>query len=328
LARFFGGIILGAAADSYGRKPIVSICLLVISILTLFSAFLPSVHDVTVDRALVVTIIFITLRIVIGFFVGGIWPTAAIFAMEKLYDLQWKTKDALRRTLYEGHYTKDALRRTLYEGCFEELTKKRTRASAIMQSGFHSGYLIAAFISVGLLTALGVPWHGWPVTIWHNSFFSFNDAFPWRTLCFLGGFFGIIWTDYFSISEKNELDGESFQYRKIKSEPPLRALLLNEENKDYRDILFSFWLILTGLLYMYYSVITILPEMLVRNDFLFPLSLSNEDYPLVIILIPISTFGAHIWLGFFVIVLGSIVKNGRGGDKCQQGSVLVILLIY
>ena len=105
LARFFGGMILGAAADSYGRKAIVIICLSVMSTLTLVSAFLPSVHDVTVDRALAVMISFITLRIVIGFFVGGIWPTAAIIAMEKL----------------------------------DALDKLRNIKQAFMESGFHLG---------------------------------------------------------------------------------------------------------------------------------------------------------------------------------------------
>ena len=75
------------------------------STLTLVSAFLPSVHDVTVDRALAVMISFITLRIVIGFFVGGIWPTAAIIAMEKL----------------------------------DALDKLRNIKQAFMESGFHLG---------------------------------------------------------------------------------------------------------------------------------------------------------------------------------------------
>jgi len=64
LARFFGGIILGAAADIYGRKPIVTISLLVMSILTLISAFLPSVHDVNAELALYMVIFFIILLLI------------------------------------------------------------------------------------------------------------------------------------------------------------------------------------------------------------------------------------------------------------------------
>ena len=181
LARFFGGIILGAAADSYGRKPIVTISLFVMSILTLISAFLPSVHDVTVELGTYIVISFIALRIVIGFFVGGIWPTAAIFAMEKLYDLK----------IHDSDKNKEALK---------NLQRNCTRASAIMQSGYHSGYLIAAFVSLGLL----VHFHTMPVPMWHNSYLSFNfkDAFTWRTLCFIGGVFGIVWTVYFSVFGK------------------------------------------------------------------------------------------------------------------------------
>jgi MFS family permease len=205
LARFFGGIILGAAADSYGRKTIVIISLSVMSTLTLISAFLPSIHDVPVDWALAVMISFITLRIVIGFFVGGICLDEEIKKRKKLDE----------------------------EKSFEEEIKKHTIASAIMQSGFHSGHLIAAFVSLGLLVAFGITWHGWPVTVWHSSYFSFKDAFTWRTLSFFGGYFGIIWADYFSNSEKNERETSDI-YRKIKS--PLKALLNNRENEEYRSI--------------------------------------------------------------------------------------------
>jgi MFS family permease len=226
-----------------------------------------------VEFALTVVVSFIALRIVIGFFAGGMWPTAAVSAMEEL------------------------------EATSLRATRKRTRASAIMQSGYHSGHLIAAFIFFFLLAPLAVPLpHGWPVTIWHN-FYSFNDAYTWRTLCFIGGVFGIAWTIYFSNSEKNE------QYRKINIESPLKALLFNEKNKEYRGILFNFWLVITGLLYMYYSVIVILPEMLVRNNFLIPYHLSSNDKgPLVTILILVSTLGAHVWLGFYC---HSAWKSGR-----------------
>jgi hypothetical protein len=50
------------------------------------------------------------------------------------------------------------------EKSFEEI-KRRTIASAIMQSGLHSGHLIAVFVSLGLLVAFGLTWHGWPLLL-------------------------------------------------------------------------------------------------------------------------------------------------------------------
>jgi MFS family permease len=178
------------------------------STLTLFSAFLPSVHDVKVDWALAVTIIFITLRIVIGFFVGGLWPTAVIFANEKRYNIHGN---------FDGS-----------DGSFEEFTKKRTKASAIMQSGFHTGHLIAALLSLGFLA---FPIH---IPMWHTHsyfYFSFKDASTWRMLSLIGGLFGIIWTLCFRYLER-KADPRPLPSGLL-SESPLKALITNRENKAF-----------------------------------------------------------------------------------------------
>jgi MFS family permease len=102
LARFFGGYLIGELADNHGRKPIVILCLFSISILMLLSAFLPSVHQVRVEMAYGVVIAFIVMRILVGFFVGGLWPTVAIFSMERLYKYDSNSNKMPQRSVQEN----------------------------------------------------------------------------------------------------------------------------------------------------------------------------------------------------------------------------------
>jgi MFS transporter, MHS family, proline/betaine transporter len=44
LARVFGGLFFGQLADKHGRQPIITLCLLTLSITMIVSAFLPSVY--------------------------------------------------------------------------------------------------------------------------------------------------------------------------------------------------------------------------------------------------------------------------------------------
>ena len=83
LGRVFGGVYFPRLADAHGRKPIVMLCLMVLSITTLFSAFLPNIYtNLTPLPSTIIPISFIVTRIIIGFFIGGIWPTAAILGLE------------------------------------------------------------------------------------------------------------------------------------------------------------------------------------------------------------------------------------------------------
>jgi hypothetical protein len=42
-------------------------------------------------------------------------------------------------------------------------------------------------------------------------------------------------------------------------------LIVTAENKKYHEIFFSFWLLLNGLMYMYYTTIITAPELFLRN---------------------------------------------------------------
>ena len=126
LARVFGGLYFGRLGDIYGRKPVVMICFLVISIIMIISAFLPSVFNKETSLFssypyFIIPLSFIITRISIGFFVGGLWPTAGVLAIENSYWLRFN-KD----------YRDEEF--NIAQILFKNATKKMTRESARMTS--------------------------------------------------------------------------------------------------------------------------------------------------------------------------------------------------
>jgi MFS family permease len=175
LGRVFGGLYFSRIADEYGRKPVVLLCLFILSITMILSPYIPSIYqNFTPLSNTVVPLLFVLSRIVIGFFVGGIWPTAAILGLEIISKskLDYKigpkwlnnyqsftairnyeegTIFNLKKILSNPQLLKyvrnfnqniDILKR--YEHYFNKEARKLTGKSASMQIGFFTGYLIAA----------------------------------------------------------------------------------------------------------------------------------------------------------------------------------------
>jgi MFS family permease len=86
LARVFGGLYLGRLADMHGRKPIIILSLISLTLTMFVSAYLPSVKSTPVDSHFLpyslLAVLFVLTRIIIGFFVGG-------YGQRLLY-LEWK----------------------------------------------------------------------------------------------------------------------------------------------------------------------------------------------------------------------------------------------
>jgi MFS transporter, MHS family, proline/betaine transporter len=83
LARVFGGLYFSRIADTHGRKPIVMTCLVMLSITMILSAYIPSIYISFAPLSnTIAPLLFILSRISIGFFIGGLWPTAAILGLE------------------------------------------------------------------------------------------------------------------------------------------------------------------------------------------------------------------------------------------------------
>jgi MFS family permease len=278
LMRVFGGMYFGRLSDIYGRKAVIMICSWFLTIIMIISAYLPSDYTNNMD-VISPAILFVITRILIGFFVGGLWPTAAILAMENLhwskfvhYNDKWKQ----------------------WNNDFENKVKRLTFQSSILQVWLFLGYFISVVVLINYGHQLA--------TFFYSHFFSsipqYNDFPLWRSMSLIAGFIGlvliILCRKYLNESIKwkewNEERKKWMEKKQRRAElelyrPGFTSLL---KNKKYREILFSFWLIMTGLMYMYYSTIITAPELFLRDGSLTP------NFFLVLL---ITMALAHIWVG-------------------------------
>jgi hypothetical protein len=127
--------------------------------------------------------------------------------------------------------------------------EKLTWQSGIIQTGFSISIVIAAIIA---------------------SNFHYNDSNP-LILGFMinvhlgGGIFGAIWCIILVkyLRESIILRYELKKRHNLRNFIGIKELLKNEGT---RTTLFSFWLIMTGLMYLYYSTIIIAPDILHRDN--------------------------------------------------------------
>ena len=93
LGRVIGGLFFGRLSDLYGRRPVIIITSLCLSVsMIVFGYYLPFfyVHSTTqtntmINFAYIPPMVFVILRIVIGFLIGGVWPTAGTLAIENIF---------------------------------------------------------------------------------------------------------------------------------------------------------------------------------------------------------------------------------------------------
>jgi hypothetical protein len=108
-----------------------------------------------------------------------------------------------------------------------------------------------------------------------SSIAHFNDFPLWRSMSLIGGEAGLVssffcikyleeskqwkeWNEGWKKWKKKQREAELYR-------PGITSVLFIIQNKKYREILFSFWLIMTGLMYMYYSTIITVPELFYRD---------------------------------------------------------------
>jgi MFS family permease len=342
LARVFGGLYFSRLADIHGRKPIVLLCLIALSLTMFISAYLPNIYNYSdiLKATTLVPLLFILTRITIGFFVGGIWPTAAIMGLEtitKKRDDNTNIDEFNGETEFNNKWDKyqqniQAIRES-YKG-FAKETKTLTGKSASMQIGFFTGYFVAALLFYSsfqntfhdfvhnIFTTIACP-HAQTTRCLVDAIFpDYNHFGPLGSMSLAGSVFGFVLfilyraytseSDYWKNSKlvfkqqeeilkdlkkqkmKEDMKNDKLINQNIKLvekerlEPGILALLNNEE---HREKVIGFWLILSGLMYMYYSTVVVLPEILTRDN----VSLDNiisfsTKYPHIIVtLILLST---------------------------------------
>jgi MFS family permease len=322
LMRVFGGMYFGRLGDIHGRKAATMICSWFLAIVMIISAYLPSVYT---DTTMSPTILFVITRILIGFFVGGLWPTAAILAMENLHSSNTVYYTSRWEEWKEGWEK--------WNNDFEKKVKRLTFQSSMLQVWLFVGYFLSAilvFFSGPMLADLRIL----------NMIYLIPNDFPlWRTMCLIGGSAGLL-LSFLCIKflkESNEWKEWNEGWKKWKKKqrengpelykPGITSVLFILQNKKYREILFSFWLIMTGLMYMYYSTIITVPELFYRDSVAVSHSIIQQHF-LLFLLLPM-TFLAHIWVGFLCHIGWKKLDSSNGSSFTYKFlfSLRIILIL-
>jgi hypothetical protein len=111
--------------------------------------------------------------------------------------------------------------------------------------------------------------------------------------------------------EKSEIKKRILLLEKQNLEPGIKKLLDNTNNEKYRDRVIGFWLILSGLMYMYYSTVVVIPEILSRDNIL--IESSNPSHQIVTLIILSMSLIAHFIVG--VILYNRWDKESRIKNK-------------
>jgi len=302
LSRFFGSLILNSVTNKKGMK-IVAYTLCSILVATVAQYFLIQYSNV-IEQSLL-TLFFITIRLVIGFCVGGIWPSLAVFTLEEYYRKRtirkWRegensigTKEI--ETKVEGH---DEY--TLKDRHMRKEVHKYSLKSAFIQNGFTFALLIEGIVIILLLNSTN-----FSINIAFLNLGSILDIFvtsldtnlPIMEATTIIGILMLLITCFYwffyiyGIRRDNKVTiNENITHEEPgtlnSKDSSLRDLLTN---KKYRSTLIRLWLILTGLMYMFYSTVVITPEIVFRQR-------PELSFPVILILIWLSSVLGHLILG-------------------------------
>jgi MFS family permease len=275
LARFGGALVLGRLGDKLQRKVVVIISISLLTGVMFLSAvliywILPSSLPLSIT-----TSIFILTRILIGFSIGGLWPTASVWGLENIsfnrqskYVLPIETK----------------------ERKFRELMRKDLLPhGGAMQLGFHAGWFVSAFLA-------------WQISSEINTF---------GMLSIIGGIVSLfllifcVWK--LNSSDMLEKRKESLEKcGKMHELGSFRTLFLN-----HKDAIINLWLIMNGLFFLYYPSTVITTKVLTLGKFI-PFE-SLPSLPINIFLLIIVLF-AHA-VPVLVYWRWSIWKKGSRAES-------------
>lgn len=302
LARFAGGIVLGRLGDTHGRLFVIRISLISITVLTLVSALFPF-SKVNIE---LVPIFFLLSRILIGFFTGGLWPTGGVYALEKI---QQYNADAKLEEYKKEHRVKTLLKKYLFPSIKDSgkkskdsnMIKKFGWQSSWIQTGFHFAIFMELMLKISFINS---PDYFRDVTKLLSEYFTLNltslVSLPFETQWFvisLAG--GIIGTISILLSMKMSKSKIWFEKReKIRSDREKKKIHKQNSDEfftyphclrfDEQDIkqdaqkplphkmIVNLWLIMAGVMYLFYSTMAMITGYFPRSDYL--VSLCNWEY--------------------------------------------------
>jgi len=304
LARFAGGLFFGRLGDTHGRLHVMRIVLFSLTILMAISLFLPMPNN----NMEFVPIFFIITRILIGFLTGGLWPTGGVYALEKIQHF---------------HHTHRKPIKFRFKKIFpasNDRTKIKTLGwqSAWVQSGFQWAILIEESIKIFLIQNTTY------VDSILGSDYSFSDPIfvsNWVFVSLIGICLGVIGTilaffmNESSIWEKRmkKID-ENYAESSVKTgETPYPLVIKNDaqDPKNHKKIV-NLWLIMAGVMYLFYSTMAIIPGYFPRSDYIVEVCTADS-------LIPCNwIFGA---LTFIFISLAAHILPGQHLTKLWNDNV-------
>jgi MFS family permease len=261
--RLLGGIFFGAYGDNNGRKSVLKITIVGILITICFSGSLPfilNIHNLEKQQInlLIPFIVLVLVKCITGFFIGGLYPTVAVFAFENIH---YEKNDNMSEIGQK-------IKRKEEEKCFEESTRKNTGTSALIQSGFHAGFLVIAFIIWEILSPL-----------------SLDPTLTWLSTSIIGFIIGFVLICILLLFEKKRyvIDKPDLKYFKKTS---MRSFIIKSKNNA---LLQNFWFITTGLFYIYYFLVSIMVVVIDHSEIKSPHITS--------LFLLLFIFIAHLWVG-------------------------------
>ena len=244
LARFVGGMFFGKMSDMIGRLKTIKIVLMGLLLLLISTVFLFE-YEIHLE---LLPIFFIISRILIGFFTGGMWPSGAVYAVEKLQHYYKQEGEAAHsnrivRVIFPT-FSENETNNSTTHGT-EKKIKHLGWQAAWIQSGFHWAILLEGLL---LYYFLFIP-------------YSFEDF--WLVISSTGIIltsFGYALTFFMKESKIWENIRSTF--------PSYFSIKYDVMTKDGQKKIVNLWLITAGIMYLFYSTMGIITGYFPRSDYL------------------------------------------------------------
>ncbi|HJT86088.1 MAG TPA: hypothetical protein VJ697_16535, partial [Nitrososphaeraceae archaeon] len=310
IARFLGGLFLGSSANTNGIR-ITILSIVSLAILTLIQIFVISIFKL-IDIYLAISL-FMIIRFFIGFFIGGIWPNLGIFTLEEFY----RKED---NPLPNPNSNK--------EDDFRRGVQRYGMKSAFIQTGLTVSFLIESMviILISIYSVNVIEWGNQLGILLPNSNLLQIQLTSIIGLILLS-IVSIYWFCYMNKTNQTEYNKYYSKFLSLSSRYNSLRDLLN--HREYRHVLLNLWLIVTGLMYMYYSTVIVTPELLFR--FNLPNLFQEETITFVVAL---YSFVGHILLGILYLINKNQEENNQDFTLIKKiakiilSSVLIMIFVY